>query len=59
MNGYVEDLSKFYVSMTNSDGIEEFVMEEQRASWDEIWKRQDVEFKAECVAVQEFEQLNN
>lgn len=58
-NGYVEDLSKFYVSMTNADGVEEFVTEDQSASWDDIWKRQDAEFEAECARAPEFEELSN
>lgn len=27
-NGYVADLSKFYVSVTNADGVEDFVTDE-------------------------------
>lgn len=58
-NGYVDDLSKFYVSMTNADGVKEFVSDDQRASWDDIWKNQDAILEAECAAVPEFQQLNN
>lgn len=35
-NGYVKDLSKFYVSTMDANGREALVIEDIRASWDEL-----------------------
>lgn len=58
-NGYVKDLAKFYVSLTNADGDDLLVTEDIVFGWDAISKWQNEAFKVECDVVHEFQILKN
>lgn len=56
-NGYVKDLSKFYVSTMDANGHEVFITDEIRHSWDALWAYQNEMFENECRMRPEFEVL--
>lgn len=58
-NGYVEDLSKFYLSTSDANGQEAFVTDDIRDTWDDVWAYQSDVFDNECSARPEFEVLQN
>lgn len=58
--GYCEiDTAKFYVVPTDSEGEDLFISEEEKVSWDDVWKQQDLEFERDCDRHESFKFLKS